>query len=92
MPVNAYIAGDPFLAGIVINITDGKVFIKFPGGRFDKYDYAIPTKDLLTFETQFPNGVFRPIRPIHDKDRKIYLRSKIKTYEERLRDYLNKHN
>jgi len=92
MPVNAYIAGDPYLAGIVTNVMDGKVFFKFPGGRFDKYEYAISTKDLRPFETQFPNGVFRPIRPIHAKERKTYLKSKIRTYEARLKDYLNNQN
>lgn len=91
MPVNVYVSGNPYLAAVISNITDDKVYVKYPGGRYDQYEYYVPKKDILPFKSQFSNGIFCPIKPItKNNPRKQTLRNKIMLYEDRMQRYLTR--
>lgn len=88
--VNVKTKGYPWLAGIVANVSAEIVKVLFPGAQKPgPFDY---TQDqVLSFQTQFPEGRFKPIskqnsRPLCSQ------RKMIKTYEERLFNYLNTNN
>ncbi|CAI6359482.1 unnamed protein product [Macrosiphum euphorbiae] len=91
MPVNVYVSGNPYLAAVITNIIGDKVYVKYPGGIYDQYDYYVPNKDILPFKSQFSNGLFCPIRPITKNDpRKQTLRNKIMLSEDRIQRYLKR--
>jgi len=91
MAVNVYVSGNPYLAAVITKLTGDKVYVKYPGGIYDQYEYYIPNKDILPFKTQFPDGKFCPIRPItKNNPRKQVLRNKIMLYEDRIHRYLTR--
>ncbi|KAF0706307.1 zinc finger protein 431-like [Aphis craccivora] len=85
--VNVLTGGEPYLAGYISKICGNDIYIKFPGGRYEIYEYKYPPHAILKFRTQFPNGkysplIVRPNKPGH--------RQKIKKYETRIQEYFNK--
>ncbi|XP_025414231.1 uncharacterized protein LOC112686240 [Sipha flava] len=91
MPVNVYVSGNPYLVAVITKITGDKVYVKYPGGIYDQYEYYVPNKDIMPFKSQFSSGIFCPIRPIPKNDpRRQCLRRKIMLYEERMQRYLTR--
>ncbi|KAF0703160.1 Uncharacterized protein FWK35_00038390 [Aphis craccivora] len=91
MPVIVYVSGNPYLAAVITKISGDKVYVKYPGGLYDQYEYYVPNKDILPFKSQFTNGIFCPIRPIaKNNPRRQTLRNKIMLYEDRMQRYLTR--
>jgi len=86
--VNVLTKGLPYLAGYITRIEGNDIFIKFPFGRFDKYEYKYQVDSILPFTTQFLNGKFTVIKIIKSRPLACQKR-KIKDYEERLQEYFN---
>lgn len=73
--------GDPYLAGYITKIEGEEIYIKFPLGRFNNYEYKYYKDSILPFTTQFPNGIFTPIKLITSRTRTMQKR-KIQDHEE----------
>lgn len=86
--VNVKTSGDPYLAGFITKIEGDDIYIKFPLGRFARYEYKYQKDSILPYTTQFPNGKFTPIKLVYNKP-VASQRKKIKDYEERLARYFN---
>jgi len=80
--VNATIPTDPYLAGFISRIDGDDIYVKFPYDRLDPYEYKYKINQILPFQTQFPDGKFKPIK-LTNTDKQTQRR-KIKLYEERL--------
>ncbi|CAI6370792.1 unnamed protein product [Macrosiphum euphorbiae] len=80
--VNAISPTDPYLAGYITRIDGDDIFVKFPYGRLDPYEYKYRIDQVLPLQTQFPAGKFKPIK-LTKRDKQVQ-RQKIKLYEERL--------
>jgi len=81
--VNELTRGDPYLAGYITKIEGDDIYVKFPYGRFDKYEYKYQKNAILPFTTQFPNGIFKPIKLLTSRT-VLMQRRKIQEYEQRL--------
>lgn len=88
MSVNAVGPTEPYLAGYVTKIEGEDIFVKFPYGRCNDYEYKYNKSKVQPFQTQFPNGRFTPLKVVSSRPIKSQMR-KIKTYEERLQHFLN---
>jgi len=88
MAVNLTKRGMPYYAGIIDLVNGHEIYIKYPGKHCDR-PYLYERSDLRPFTTQFPNGKFKPLKPIPKHKNSQYLRRKIRNYEQNVINYLN---
>jgi len=60
--VNVITCDDRYLTGCISKLERDFVFVKFPYGRFKNYKYKYELHEVLPYRTQFPGGVFLPIK------------------------------
>lgn len=86
--VNVITGDNPYLAGYISKLERDFVFVKFQYGRFKNYECKYELHEVLPYQTQFPGGVFSPIKLSKSQSVASQKRNILK-YESRLLQHLN---
>jgi len=77
--------GGPWLAGIVEQVEDDKVLVKFPFQFGDK-SFEYPKSSVIKYQSQFIGTRFMPLKPVN-KIKTPNTRASILRYENNLKTY-----
>lgn len=85
--VNAVSAGCSWLAGVVTQVDEGFVWVKFPFLKKQGGPYKYPLANVKPFASQFEDGTYRALKTQPSRDVKAVAR-RVRQYEDRLAEYL----